>query len=90
MKVFRVKGTFLMGNRWQDFTKEVVGDDENVAKEQIYSRLGSKHRVKRKKIQIEEVKEISIEEVSDPIASYLIKRDNDNKIKKTKKGEING
>lgn len=75
MKAFRVKGTFQMGDRWQDFTKEIVGNDENAAKEQVYSRLGSKHRVKRAKIQISEVKEISLEEVSDPITRYLLESD---------------
>jgi large subunit ribosomal protein LX len=85
MKVFRVKGTFLMGKRWQDFTKDVVGDDENVAKEQIFSRLGSKHRVKRAKIQINEIKEISQKEVSDPVISYLLKSNEDSKNKSIKK-----
>lgn len=90
MKVFRVKGTFLMGKRWQDFTKDVVGDDETIAKEQIFSRLGSKHRVKRAKIQIKDIKEISIEEVSDPVISFLLKSDENSKKKRTKKGEKNG
>lgn len=90
MKVFRVKGTFFMGKRWQDFTKDVVGDDENVAREQIYSRLGSKHRVKRAKIQIEDIKEISAKEVSDPVISYLLESHDDSKKKRINKGEKNG
>ncbi|UCE73715.1 MAG: 50S ribosomal protein LX [Methanomassiliicoccales archaeon] len=94
MKAFRVKGEFLMGDRWQEFTKEVVGRDENAVCEEIYSRLGSKHRVKRGKIQISEVMEIPSKEVSDPITKYhLEKASTKKKIvrkKRTEKGEKNG
>ena len=77
-----------MGDRWQEFIKEVVGGDENAAIENIYSTLGSKHRVNRSKIQISEVKEISQQEVSDQITIYLLKSGKDNK--KRIKGEKNG
>ena len=91
MKAFRVKGTFQMGDRWQEFTKEVVGDDEDAVKEQVYSRLGSKHRVKRPKIRISEVNEISLDDVSDPITRYLIEDEKKEKKitrkKRIKKGE---
>jgi large subunit ribosomal protein LX len=89
MKAFKVEGTFQMGDRWQQFTKEVVGSDEEAVKEQVYSRLGSKHRVKRAKILISDVKEISLEEVSDPITKYLIEKEKTVEKKKIKKGEKN-
>ena len=89
MKAFRVKGTFQMGDRWQDFTKEVVDKDAEAVKEQVYSRLGSKHRVKRSKIQILDVKEISLEEVSDPMTKYLLESEKIVKKKRVKKGEKN-
>jgi large subunit ribosomal protein LX len=73
MKAFRVKGMFFMGDRWQGFTKEVIGEDENNVTEQVYSRLGSKHRVKRAKIQISEVTQIKEEEIIDPIILYNLK-----------------
>lgn len=91
MKAFRIKGTFQMGDRWQEFTKEMVGNDEDSVKEQIYSHLGSKHRVKRPKIRISEVKEVSLEDVSDPITRYLLEGEKKEKKikrkKRIKKGE---
>jgi large subunit ribosomal protein LX len=75
MKAFRVKGMFFMGDRWQNFTKEVIGEDENAVSEQVYSRLGSKHRVKRTKIQITEVAQIREEDISDVITLYKLKNE---------------
>jgi len=42
------------------------------AKEKVLSIIGSNHRVKRKKVEIKEVKELSPEEVEDPVVKYLI------------------
>ena len=67
MKAYKVSGKFMMGDAWQSFTKEVVGESERDVREIIYSRLGSKHRVKRAKIQISEMTEISPGELTDPI-----------------------
>lgn len=78
-----------MGDRWQQFTKEVVGSDEEAVKEQVYSRLGSKHRVKRAKIRISDAKEITLEEVSDPITKYMMEKEKTVETKKIKKGEKN-
>jgi large subunit ribosomal protein LX len=73
MKAFRIKGMFQMGDKWQDFTKEIEGTDESIVREQILSRLGSKHRVKRTQIRILEVTEIKANEVTDPITIYKLK-----------------
>ena len=72
MKAYRVSGRFLMGNAWQDFTKEVVGADESAVREVVFSRLGSKHRVRRNNIMISEVTEIPKNEVTDPITKYTL------------------
>lgn len=86
MKAFRIKGTFQMGDRWQEFTKEMVGNDEDAVKEQVYSRLGSKHRVKRPKIRISEVMEIPLEDVSDPITRYRLEDEKtERKVKRKKR-----
>jgi large subunit ribosomal protein LX len=74
MKAFRVKGTFFMGDRWQDFTKEEIGEDENSVTEHVYSLLGSKHRVKRAKIQITEVTEIGPKDITDSVTLYKFKK----------------
>jgi large subunit ribosomal protein LX len=75
MKVFRVKGKFRMKRKkgeWQPFTKEVIGEDEEKAKEKILSLFGSKHRVKRTNIKIRKITEISKDEIEDPYVEDLI------------------
>ncbi len=84
MKAFKVKGKFFMKDRWQEFTKELVGDDDKSVREEIYSRLGSKHRVKRSKIEITEITEIPKKEVTDPMTLFKL---NNKKIEKNKKVE---
>lgn len=71
MKAYRVSGEFMMGDAWQSFTKEVVGESEKDVREVMYSRLGSKHRVRRAKIRIAEVTEIPPDELTDPITRSL-------------------
>ncbi|MFQ5816245.1 MAG: 50S ribosomal protein L18Ae, partial [Candidatus Hydrothermarchaeaceae archaeon] len=63
---YRVKGKFLMGEEMQAFTKEFRAISEEGVMEKIYTDLGSKHKVKRGKIKIEELKEIKPEEAEDP------------------------
>ena len=65
MKAFRVMGQFEMARRYVPFTKEIACETKEEAVENIQSRLGSKHRVKRKKIKIESVRELKPEEVED-------------------------
>ncbi|MCJ2519892.1 MAG: 50S ribosomal protein L18a [Candidatus Thermoplasmatota archaeon] len=73
MKAFRVTGEFLMAQRRQKFTKEVAAKDEGEAVERVLSLLGSKHRVKRRKIRIHNVSEVAPEEIIDPVVSYMLK-----------------
>ncbi len=63
-----------MGKIWQPFSKEVIGNDENEAKERLFSLLGSRHRVKRRMIKVETIKEVSKEEIEDPVIKYLVER----------------
>lgn len=69
-KVYRVKGSFLMGNRYQIFTKEVLSSDP---KEKIYSDFGNRHKVKRGNIKISHVKELKNDEITDPLIKQLAK-----------------
>lgn len=56
---YEIKGKFKMGrNKNQKFSKEVEAKNKEFAKEKIYSILGSKHRVKRRDIEIWEIKQI--------------------------------
>ncbi len=62
VKTFMVKGTALFGESHypvrQKFVKYVRALTENQAKELIYSNFGSKNKIKRKNIRIEEIKEV--------------------------------
>ncbi len=71
-KIFRIQGKFIMGNSYQPFTKELKAISEDDIREKIYSDFGSKHGIKRTKIIIQEIKEISADEVQDPIIKSLI------------------
>ncbi len=77
MKAFRVKGKFIMGKsimskNWQRFTKEVASLNEEEAKERVYSDLGSKHRVKRRNIKVEEIEEIAEDEITNSRVKHLV------------------
>lgn len=77
MKAFRVKGKFIMGKsimskNWQRFTKEVASLNKEEAKERIYSDLGSKHRVKRRSIKVEEIEEIAEDEITNSRVKYSV------------------
>lgn len=71
-KIFRIQGKFMMGDSLKPFTKELKAISEDDIREKIYSDFGSKHGIKRNKIIIEEIKEISEEEAQDPIVKALI------------------
>lgn len=55
VKIYRVKGTFKMGERMQRFSKEYPALSEKNAIERAYSDFGSRYKVKRNKIKIDKV-----------------------------------
>ena len=72
MRAFRASGSFRIAKaRWQPFTVEVAADDEEGATHRVFSNLGSRHRLRRNYIKINELKEISGEEINDLVVQYL-------------------
>lgn len=71
-KIYRVKGTFVMGDSDHKFVKEYKATCEDDIKEKIYERFGSKHGINRNQISIDEIVEISPEEVTDQILKELL------------------
>ena len=69
VKIFRVKGRMLLSHdrfpEWRNFTIYVRALKPEHALERVYSELGSRHKLRRKHIKIEEVKEVPLEEVED-------------------------
>ncbi|MCS7132020.1 MAG: 50S ribosomal protein L18Ae [Hadesarchaea archaeon] len=57
-KLFRVKGWFEQKGRRQRFARELPGLSQEHVIERILSELGSRHKVKRNLIHIEEITEV--------------------------------
>ena len=74
-KAYRIEGKFYMKNIWHPFKKEIVSSSKPKAKEKVLSIIGSNHRVKRKKVKIEEIKEISPEEIERELKWITKKKD---------------
>lgn len=55
MSRFTVRGKYQDRDGWSPFEKEIEADNEGVAEEYAYSKLGSEHNLKRTQIEIEEV-----------------------------------
>ena len=71
-KIFRIKGSFVMGSETQVFTKEFRAVKEEDLYEKLYSIFGSKHGIKRSQIKIDSIEEISEDEVEDHIVKAII------------------
>lgn len=57
MAMFIVEGKFKAGVQWEKFSKEIEAENSKNAQEKVYSLFGSKHRIERRLITIESVKE---------------------------------
>lgn len=57
-KVYRVSGTFQMGERRAHFATDYAVESADSARERAYSDFGSRHHVSRRQIMIEKVEEV--------------------------------
>ena len=71
-KIYRVKGTFVMGDEFHKFVKEYKATSEANIEQKIYERFGSKHGINRNQIKISEITEIAPEDVVDPIVKEIL------------------
>ena len=71
VKVFRIQGTYLRLNKQYRFSREIRAITEEQACEQLYTEIGSFHRVKRQKITINKVTEIPSTEAESLIVRRL-------------------
>jgi large subunit ribosomal protein LX len=62
-KVWLVTGVYKKNRRVFSFHKEMIALKESHVRERILSDLGSRHHLKRREIQISEIKEIKPNEV---------------------------
>ena len=57
MSQFTISGEFQSRDGWATFEKSIDAENEDVAVEYVYSRMGSHHGLKRTQIEISEVAE---------------------------------
>jgi len=72
MKAFRVTGSYADPRKRQPFSMELSGENEEAVRERALSVLGSKHRLKRRDIDITEIVELSADQVTNHIVKYEI------------------
>ncbi len=73
MKAFEVSGEFMVSlRRWQPFALEVAALDEKAAIEKTMALMGSRHKVKRRSVKIQNVKSLKAEEVTDHVVKHLL------------------
>lgn len=73
MKGFRVTGSFADARQGQQpFSVEIAADSEAAAKEQIISTMGSRHKVKRWQISINEIIELANDAIENPVVRYKV------------------
>ena len=71
VKVYRVSGKISKPNLKTEFSKEIRAIKPEDAVEQVYTLIGSKHRVKRFQMSISKVEEIGLDQVEDLIIRKL-------------------
>jgi len=70
MKAFRVVGSFADPRKRQPFSIEMAAEDEAAVRERALSTLGSKHRLKRRDIDITEIVELTPDQITNPVVKY--------------------
>jgi large subunit ribosomal protein LX len=70
-KIYRINGKFAMGDATQVFTKELKAITEEEIYEKIYSEFGSKHGIRKNQIKLDNIKEISKDEITDPLIKAI-------------------
>jgi large subunit ribosomal protein LX len=72
MKTFRVTGEIKKPRLSTPFVREMLAEKSEHAVEKVYAEIGSRHRVKRVHIKITSAKEISAEEIENPILKKIV------------------
>ena len=66
MKAFRVSGVAPFGSQRQKFSLDLPAENSDDAEHRVYSIIGSRHNAKRRKIDIQSIKEIDPRTSSEP------------------------
>lgn len=72
MKAYRATGSFKTGKfTSQKFSIEVAAENEAGVTEKIQSDLGSRHKLNRKMITIDEILLLKSEDITNPVVKHL-------------------
>jgi len=72
MKAFKVTGQINKPELKTSFAREIIADKSEHAVEKVYAELGSRHRVRRYHIKITSTKEVTADEVENPILKKIL------------------
>ena len=72
MKAYKVTGEINKPRLNTPFVRELLSDKSEHAVEKVYAEIGSRHRVKRCHIKITSAKEITAEEIQNPILKKIV------------------
>jgi len=72
MKAYRVTGEINKPRLSTPFVRELLADKSEHAVEKVYAEIGSRHRVKRYHIKITSSKEISADQIENPILKKMV------------------
>tara|TARA_B100000902_G_C27314423_1_gene920350 strand:- start:247 stop:498 length:252 start_codon:yes stop_codon:yes gene_type:complete len=66
MKAYRITGKLPLGSMTQNFSQDVIAKSKSDAEHKVFSTLGGRHKVNRRQISIESIKEIKPSDSRDP------------------------
>jgi large subunit ribosomal protein LX len=72
MKAFRVTGQINKPRLCTPFVRELIAEKSEHAVEKVYAEIGSRHRVKRYHIKISGAKEVTVDEIENPILKKMM------------------
>jgi large subunit ribosomal protein LX len=72
MKTYRVTGEINKPRLSTPFVRELLAEKSEHAVEKVYAEIGSRHRVKRYHIKITSSKEISADQIENPILKKIV------------------
>ena len=75
VKIYRISGYFKQRRESTPFAKEYLALTQRDAKDKLFSQFGSKNRLKRNQIKIQSIKEISQDEITDPVIEKILEND---------------
>ena len=75
VKIFKISGFFKQRRQTTSFSKELCALTEEQAKDNLFSELGSRNRLKRGQIRITSIHEISPDEITDPFVQKIVTTD---------------